>query len=111
METMAKWQNNDDPQPLRPPSSLPRSKYSEAPRTKQHLQEGRRRRHGAAARTRPVLGFPPVQRVQWTGNSHDALQEGMVSLEGDTTSGPDKLTRISPVPITQKTLVQRSTTT
>jgi hypothetical protein len=99
---MAKWQNNDDPQPLRPPYSPPRSKYSEAPRTKQHLQEGRRRRHGAAARTRPVLGFSLVQRVQWTGNSHDALQEGMVSLEGDTASGPDKLTGFLPPPSHKK---------
>jgi hypothetical protein len=88
---MAKRQNNDDPQPLRLLSCPSRSKYSEAPRTKQQLQEGRQRRHGDVAQTRPVLGFPPVQRVQWTGNSHDALQEGMVSLEGDTTSGPDKL--------------------
>jgi hypothetical protein len=36
-----------------------------------------------AARTKPVLGFPPLCRVQCAGDSHNTLQEGIVSLEGD----------------------------
>jgi hypothetical protein len=89
----------------------PRSRHFEVPHTKQHLQEGERRRNGAAARTEPVLGFPSVCRVQCTGDSHNALQEGMVSPEGDTASGLDNLTGISPAPGAQKTLTQRSSTT
>jgi hypothetical protein len=72
----------------------------EAARTKQHLQEGKHRPHDDAALIRPVLGFPLVRRVQWTGYFHDALQEeAMVPCEGGTMLGLDKLTWISPAPV------------
>jgi hypothetical protein len=65
------------------------------------FMNGKCHRYDAAAR---ILGFLPVRRVHCTHDSHDALQEGMVSLEDDTASGPDKLAGISPAPVAQKTL-------
>ena len=68
----------------------------EAPRTKQHLQEGGDD-DAAAARTSPRVS-PGTQEGSEGRGVPDALQEGPTAPTGVAASGPDKPPEISPNP-------------